>query len=123
LDNYSVVWPRLTIVTPSFNQSEFIEETIVSVLDQDYPDLEYIIVDGGSTDRSVELIEKYERWLTYWVSEPDRGQAHAINKGFERATGQIAAYINSDDAYLPGAFATVAQTFARNPRADWLCST
>jgi glycosyltransferase involved in cell wall biosynthesis len=116
-----VVWPRLTIVTPSFNQGDFIEDTIRSVLDQHYPDLEYIIIDGGSTDDSKDIIRKYERWLTYWVSEPDRGQAHAINKGLERASGQIVAYINSDDAYLSGAFATVAQAFILDPDARWLC--
>jgi glycosyltransferase involved in cell wall biosynthesis len=116
------VWPRLTIVTPSFNQSEFIEETIRSVLLQGYPDLEYIVVDGGSTDGSVDIIRKYAPWLSYWVSEPDRGQAHAINKGFGRATGQIAAYINSDDVYLPGAFAIAADALMRNPQAQWLCS-
>jgi len=82
-------WPRISIVTPSYNQAEFIEETIRSVLLQGYPDIEYIIIDGGSTDGSVKIIKKYEPWLTYWVSEPDRGQSHAINKGMKRATGEI----------------------------------
>jgi glycosyltransferase involved in cell wall biosynthesis len=116
-----VNWPRLTIVTPSFNQGEFIEETIGSVLQQGYPNLEYIIIDGGSTDGSVNIIRKYERWLSYWVSEPDRGQAHAINKGLERATGQIVGFINSDDTYLPQAFATIAEAFIQNPQVGWLC--
>jgi glycosyltransferase involved in cell wall biosynthesis len=120
--DHPIAWPRLTIVTPSLNQGQFIEETIRSVLDQGYPDLEYIIIDGGSTDSSVELIKKYEPWLSYWVSEPDRGQAHAINKGLARATGQIVAYINSDDAYLPGAFNTAARAFLVSPHANWLCS-
>lgn len=104
-------WPRITIVTPSLNQGQFIEETIRSVLLQGYPNLEYIIIDGGSTDGSVDIIRKYERWLAYWVSEPDNGQAHAINKGFQRATGDIGAYLNSDDYYQPGALAHVARTF------------
>ena len=99
-------WPRISIVTPSFNQGQFIEETIRSILLQGYPNLEYIIIDGGSTDESVEIIKKYEPWLTYWVSEKDRGQAHAINKGLERCTGEILAYINSDDYYYPGCFCT-----------------
>ena len=86
-------WPRISIVTPSYNQGQFIEETIRSILLQGYPDLEYIIIDGGSTDQSVEIIRKYEPWLTYWVSEKDRGQSHAINKGFERASGEIRGYI------------------------------
>src|SRR5262245_6770091 len=96
-------WPRVTIVTPSFNQGGFIEETIRSVLLQDYPDLEYLIIDGGSSDDTVQIIKKYEPWIHYWVSEPDRGQSHAINKGFERAQGEIVAWLNSDDTYEPHA--------------------
>jgi glycosyltransferase involved in cell wall biosynthesis len=115
-------WPRISVVTPSFNQCAYIEETIRSVFAQEYPDLEYIIIDGGSTDGSIDVIRKYEHRLTYWVSEPDHGQAHAINKGLYLATGEIVAYINSDDAYLPEAFATIAQAFISNPQALWLCS-
>jgi glycosyltransferase involved in cell wall biosynthesis len=103
--------PRITIVTPSFNQGRFIETTIRSVLLQGYPNLEYIIIDGGSTDNSVEIIKKYEPWLTFWISEKDRGQAHAINKGFARATGEIYAYLNSDDFYKPGALQSCASAF------------
>lgn len=110
-------WPRITIVTPSFNQGQFLEETIRSVLLQGYPDLEYIVIDGGSTDGSVEIIKKYERWLAYWISESDRGQSHAINKGWAKATGDLIAYLNSDDIYLPGAFRCVARAWARNKQA------
>ncbi len=112
--------PRISIVTPSFNQAAFIEETMRSVLLQSYPNLEYIVVDGGSTDGSVEIIRQYEKWLTHWVSEPDRGQAHAINKGFARATGEIVAWINSDDYYLPDAFARVAEAFKKKPSVGWV---
>ena len=105
-------WPRITVVTPSFNQAEFIEETIRSVLLQGYPNLEYIVIDGGSTDGSVEIIEKYSPWLSYWCSEPDRGQSHAINKGFERASGEMFGWINSDDIFYPGALDAVAEGLA-----------
>lgn len=107
-------WPRISIVTPSFNQGQFLDETIRSVLSQGYPNLEYLIIDGGSTDNSIEIIKNYEPWLAYWVSEPDRGQSHAINKGFSRSSGEIMAWINSDDYYLPGAFVQVALTFKEN---------
>lgn len=104
-------WPKISIVTPSYNQGQFLEETIRSVLLQGYPNLEYIIIDGGSADHSLEIIKKYEPWLTYWVSERDRGQANAINKGLKQARGAIAAYLNSDDFYLPGALEHVGKTF------------
>ncbi|MEO6906820.1 MAG: glycosyltransferase family 2 protein [Abditibacteriaceae bacterium] len=104
-------WPRISIVTPSFNQGQFLEETIRSILLQGYPNLEYIIIDGGSTDESVEIIKKYEPWLTYWVSEKDRGQVHAINKGLERCTGEIFNWINSDDLLTLGALRTIAEAF------------
>lgn len=107
--------PKISVITPSFNQGHFIEETIRSVLLQDYPNLEYIIVDGGSTDESVSIIKRFEPWLTYWVSEPDRGQSHAINKGFEVATGQLVAYLNSDDIYLPGALWQIAKAWVNSP--------
>lgn len=113
-------WPRITVVTPSFNQGQFIEETIRSVLDQGYPNLEYIVIDGGSSDETCRVLEKYASQLAYWVSEPDRGQAHAINKGFARATGDIVAWLNSDDLYVPGALAKVARAFQENPAAEWL---
>lgn len=105
-------WPRISIVTPSYNQGQFIEETIRSVLLQGYPNLEYIIIDGGSTDNSVEIIKKYEPWLAYWVSEKDRGQSHAINKGWERATGEIYAYLCSDDFYFPDSLHKIALAFS-----------
>ncbi|HEY3104441.1 MAG TPA: glycosyltransferase family 2 protein [Pyrinomonadaceae bacterium] len=108
-------WPRITVVTPSFNQGHLIEETIRSVLLQGYPNLEYIIVDGGSTDQTVEIIRRYEKWLAYWVSEPDRGQSHAINKGWERATGEVCAWLNSDDVYLRDTFEHAARAFINEP--------
>ena len=105
-------WPRLSIVTPSYNQAEFVEATIRSVLLQGYPNLEYLVVDGGSTDGSVEIIERYAPWLSYWVSEPDRGQSHAINKGLARCTGEVFNWVNSDDLLAPGALAEVARLWS-----------
>jgi len=112
--------PRISIITPSYNQGHFIEETIQSVLQQNYPDLEYIIVDGGSTDNTVEIINQYKSQIAYWISEKDNGQTHAINKGLAVATGEIIAYINSDDYYLPGTFFKVAEAFQNSPEIDLL---
>ncbi|MES2632427.1 MAG: glycosyltransferase family 2 protein [Pseudomonadota bacterium] len=114
-------WPKVSIVTPSFNQGPYIEETIRSVLMQDYPNLEYVIIDGGSTDETVSVIRKYESSLTYWVSEPDRGQTHAINKGFEHTTGDILCYLNSDDILLPGALREVVKQFRQQDRPTLVC--
>lgn len=107
--------PRITVVTPSFNQAAYLEETILSVLNQNYPRLEYMVMDGGSQDGSVEIIQKYADRLVYWVSEPDRGQAHAIKKGFARATGELLAWLNSDDLYEPGALWKIGRAYAANP--------
>jgi glycosyltransferase involved in cell wall biosynthesis len=111
-------YPKISIITPSYNQGQFIEETIRSVVCQDYPNIEYIIIDGGSKDNSVEIIHKYEKYLHYWISEPDSGQTHAINKGLSRATGDIIAYLNSDDIYLPETFKKVEAFFQENPDID-----
>jgi len=108
-------WPLLTIVTPSFQQAQFLEETIRSVLLQGYPNLEYLLIDGGSTDGSVEVIQKYSDWIAAWVSEKDRGQSHAINKGIARATGDIVAWLNSDDTYQPGAFLSAILALQSHP--------
>ncbi|GCL41456.1 glycosyltransferase [Anabaena sp. FACHB-1250] len=115
-------YPKLSIITPSFNQAEFLEATIQSVLSQNYPNLEYIIIDGGSNDGSVEIIKKYEKQLAFWCSEPDDGQYHAINKGFSHSTGEIMAWINSDDMYCPWAFRTVASIISELPQIEWLTS-
>lgn len=104
--------PTISVITPSYNQGQFIEQTIRSVLLQSYPRLEYIVIDGGSTDGTLPIIRKYEPWLTYWISEPDRGQSHAINKGFARATGEVLCWLNSDDFYLPETLLTVGRTLA-----------
>ena len=114
--------PTISIVTPSCNQGQFLEEAIQSVLTQEYPNLEYVVIDGGSSDSSVETIQKYENRLTYWVSEPDQGQYDAINKGFTHTTGEIMAWLNSDDKYLPRAFSVVADIFSAYPEIEWITS-
>jgi len=112
--------PRITVVTPSYNQAPFLESCFRSVLGQRYPNLEYIVIDGGSTDGSVQLIKSVEKDLAYWVSEPDAGHYDALNKGFRRATGDILAWLNSDDMYTPWALAVVADIFQRLPEVQWL---
>jgi glycosyltransferase involved in cell wall biosynthesis len=101
-------WPRISIITPSYNQGQFLEETIRSVLLQSYPNLEYIVIDGGSSDGSAAIVKKYENWLAYWVSEKDSGQPQAINKGIARITGAVFNWINSDDLLLPAALQIIA---------------
>ena len=110
--------PRISIVTPSYNQAPFLEDTLRSVVSQDYPRTEHIVVDGGSTDGSVEIIRRYAPHLRSWVSERDRGQSHAINKGLAQATGDVLTWLNSDDTYLPGALDEVGRFFARHPDVD-----
>ena len=113
-------WPKISIVTPSFNMVNYIEDTILSVIGQGYPNLEYIIIDGGSKDGTVDIIKKYEEWITYWISEPDKGMYDAIQKGFDRSTGEIMAYINSDDKYHYNAFFTAATIFSSMEDVEWI---
>lgn len=111
-------WPRISIVTPSFNQGQYIEETLLSVFNQNYPNVEHLIIDGGSKDATPHVLERYRERLAYVVSEPDKGQSHAINKGLARATGDILTWLNSDDMLAPGALAAIALAFATNPQAE-----
>ncbi len=108
-------FPKISIITPSFNQAEFLEKTIVSVLNQNYPNLEYIIIDGGSKDGSIDILRKYESKIHFWESKKDNGQSHAINKGLSIATGEIATWLNSDDYFLPDTLKKVSDIWKRKP--------
>jgi glycosyltransferase involved in cell wall biosynthesis len=112
-------WPRISVVTPAYNSAELLEDCIVSVLEQGYPNLEYIVIDGASTDGSLEILRRYEDRLTYWTSEPDDGQADALNKGFRRATGELVCWLNSDDFFYPGALAAAAEAYLADPDAPF----
>jgi len=104
--------PKITVVTPSYNQAQFLEQTILSVIGQNYPNLEYILMDGGSNDGSIEIIKKYEQHFTYWQSQKDNGQGAAINAGFEKSTGDILCWLNSDDMYMPGILLKIGSIFS-----------
>lgn len=117
MDANNTVWPKISVVTPSLNQGEYIEATIESVLKQGYPNLEYIVIDGGSTDGTVDIIERYSEHLAYWVSEPDEGQTDALIKGFDRASGDILCWLCSDDLFESGTLREVAEVFVEHP--DW----
>ena len=112
------MYPKISIITPSYNQGQYLEETILSVINQNYPNLEYIIIDGGSTDNSVEIIKKYEKNISYWVSEKDHGQSNAINKGLAIATGDIVAWLNSDDQYCEKSLDIISNTFKQHPEIN-----
>lgn len=114
------MYPKISIITINLNNARFIEETMQSVLNQNYPNLEYIIIDGGSTDGSIEIIKKYESRLAYWCSEKDEGYGFALQKGFRQATGEIMAWLNSDDVYYPRSLFTVAEIFTNHPHVKWL---
>jgi glycosyltransferase involved in cell wall biosynthesis len=109
-------YPKISIVIPSYNQGKYLEETILSVINQNYPNLEYVIIDDGSTDNSVEIIKKYEKYLTYWVSEKDNGQSDAINKGLKKCTGEIFNWLNSDDYLETNALFKIAEAYKKIPK-------
>ena len=111
--------PKITVITPSYNSGRFIEQTICSVLNQKYPKLEYLVIDGGSTDETISILQKYSNSLT-WISEKDRGQSHAINKGIEYSTGEVIAYLNADDIYEPGALVNIGNYFFQHHQAYWV---
>lgn len=115
-------YPKISIVTPVFNQVKYLEETIQSILSQGYPNLEYIIIDGGSTDGTVSIIKKYESQLAYWVSEPDNGMYDALQKGFDHSTGEIMGWLNADDIYWNKSLFVVAKTFQEHPNINWITS-
>ena len=112
--------PKVSLITPSYNQADFLEQTIQSVLAQDYPNVEYLIIDGGSTDRSVDIIRSYQEHLAYWISEPDQGQADAINKGFAQAKGDYIGWLNSDDLLYPSAISRMVEALQTNPEVDFV---
>lgn len=112
-------YPKISIVTPVYNQVQYLEQTILSIINQGYPNLEYIIIDGGSTDGTIDLIRKYEEHLTYWVSEPDKGMYHAIQKGFEHSTGEIMCWLNSDDIFFDKSLFAIADIFMHHPEIEW----
>jgi hypothetical protein len=116
-------WPKITVVTPSHNQGRFLERAIRSVLSQDYPNLEYFVFDAGSTDNSLAILKKYDKRLTYWISQPDGGQSDAITKGWNMATGDVLAWLNSDDFYYPGALHEVGRIFSNDPKLRMLCGS
>jgi glycosyltransferase involved in cell wall biosynthesis len=113
---------RISIVTPSYNQAQFLEDAMRSVLEQTYRNVEYVVIDGASSDGSVDIIHRHAGQLTYWASEPDKGQYDAINKGFSRTTGDIMAWLNSDDRYMPWTLSVVADIFSTYPEIDWITS-
>ena len=115
--------PKISVVTPSFNQAAFVEDAVTSVIGQNYDNLEYVVIDGGSTDGSDTIIRRYQNHLHYYVSEPDTGHGNAINKGFRQTTGEIMAWLNSDDKYMPWTLRTVAEIFAAHPDINWITGT
>lgn len=116
-------WPKITVVTPSYNQGKFLERAIISVLSQNYPNLEYMVFDAASTDGSAAILKKYNKRLSYWISETDRGQSDAISKGWGKATGDVLAWLNSDDFYYPGALHEVARMFNADPNLKMVCGS
>lgn len=114
-------YPKITVVTPVYNQVKYLEETVLSIVNQNYPNLEYVIIDGGSTDGTVDIIKKYEKYLSYWVSEPDKGMYDAIQKGFEHSTGEIMCWLNSDDIFFDKCLFAIADVFMHHPMVEWFC--
>lgn len=119
LTKITMYYPKISIVTPVFNQVNYLEQTILSIINQGYPNLEYIIIDGGSTDGTIDIIKKYESHLAYWVSEKDNGMYHAIQKGFEQSTGEIMCWLNSDDIFFDKCLFAIADVFIHHPEIEW----